>query len=753
MTSFVGRRREIDEARARLQQSRLVSLLGPGGVGKTRLAQEVAARSARAFRDSFRWIDLAPVRDPERLLFAAAAALGVTDQSTRPVFDKNFDHVRSRRMLIVVDNCEHLLDAAAQFVATVLGEAPEVCVLATSREALGVDGEFTYVLPPLSTPPAGTGYRAVDLGAYEAVTLLVERAQGVVAGFAVTDRNAEAVAALCIQLDGIPLAIELAATRLRSMSATQLVERLDHRFALLTGGSRTAMPRQQTLRALIDWSYELCSEPERNLWAQLSVFPAGFDLEAAEAVCSVGDPVLDLLDRLVSKSILAVDRSAEVLRSEVLRYSQLMTVREYGSDLLSDDERFELRRRHRDHYLHRTRNDAAAWCGPTQSELLAQWRTDHANLMAALDWSLQSPSEHSSAAELAVALRYHWIAGGNLSNGRIRLEQLLQRMPASTRERGAVLWVTAWVALIQGDHDGAAAHLDECGAIAVACGDVGLQAYRDHWSALRALFLGHTSESINLYRRAIEVHRRLGDNAAELTASFQLAMAQTYDGDLDGALDTCASVIAQADRHGERWNRAYALWVSSVARYHRGEISFAVDTVKRALDIQRDFKDKICTALSIEVLAWCTESSGVRSASLFGAADSVWRRLGSSVAAFGPHITRDSAESQARVRRSIGDRAYAQAFEASSSLSIEEAVDVAFARPSAAPAPVVRESPLTRREQEVAALIAAGLSNREIAAQLVISQRTVDGHVEHILDKLGVGSRTQVGAWVHAHQR
>lgn len=218
------------------------------------------------------------------------------------------------------------------------------------------------------------------------------------------------------------------------MSATQLVKRLDHRFALLTGGSRTAMPRQQTLRALIDWSYELCSEPERALWARLSVFPAGFDLEAAEAVCPDVDLVLDLLDRLASKSLLTVDRS-----TEILRYSQLMTVREYGADLLGDGERLDLQRHHRDHYLDRTRREAAAWCGPGQSELLAQWRIDHANLMAALDWSLQHVDEVSAAADLAAALRYHWIAGGNLSNGRIRLDQTA----AADAGRDTRAWVGA----------------------------------------------------------------------------------------------------------------------------------------------------------------------------------------------------------------------------------------------------------------------------------------------------------------------
>ena len=753
MTSFVGRRREIAEARGRLQQSRLVSLLGPGGVGKTRLAEEVAVRTARAFRDSVCWIDLAPVREPDSLASAAAAALSVTDQSARPVMDKILDHLHDKQVLIVVDNCEHLLDAAAELIATVLQGTSEVRILTTSREPLGIAGEYSYVLPPLSTPTTPSGNRAADLAAFESVTLLVERAQGVVADFQITDRTADAIAQLCIQLDGIPLAIELAAARLRSLSPAQLVERLDRRFALLTGGDRTTAPRQHTLQALIDWSYELCTEPERTLWARLSVFPGSFDLDAAEAICGYDDAsrdqVIDLLDRLIAKSLVVVDRSVEPPR-----YSQLMTLREYGRDLLDiSGGRDELYRRHRDHYLERSLRNAESriWFSAGQSDLPTQWRTEHANLMAALDWSIPREGEAPAAAGLAVALRYHWITDGNLADARIRLERFLEHLHRSTRERGNVLWVTAWVALIQGDREGAEVHLAECADIADTLDDDTLRAHHHQWAAAHALFCGRTSAAIDLYQRAIAGHRNTGELDATLTALMQLAIAQIYDGRPEEALSTCTELMRMAEDHEERWTKAYALWVSSVAYFHLGQIATATDAAKQSLCIQRDFEDKICTALSIEVLAWCADTVGQpqEAAKLFGAAKSAWHGLGTSVTAFGPHITRDSIESQERVRHSIGDRNFLLLSTPSKDSTIEETIDVALG--TSAENVVTADpgdSPLTRREEEVAALVAQGLSNRQIATQLVISHRTADGHLERIMNKLGFRSRAQIAAWV-----
>ncbi|MEV5646760.1 LuxR C-terminal-related transcriptional regulator [Nocardia sp. NPDC052254] len=754
MTSFIGRRREIDEARARLQHTRLLTVVGPGGVGKTRLADAVVCRSARAFRDPARWIELAAVLDPAALPSAAAAALGVTDQSNRPVMDKITDYLRDQNVLVVLDNCEHLLDAVASFVAGVLAAGAEIRVLATSRERLGVGGEVIFELPPLPTPTLSAERTAAELAPCESVALLVERAHDVVADFTIDDSNARAIAQLCIQLDGIPLAIELAAVRLRSLSPEQLVHRLGARFDVLTGGNRTDMPRQQTLRALIDWSFDLCTPAEKRLWARLSVFPGSFDLEAAEAVCT--DPGTDscdvstILDQLIAKSLVGVDRSRSVPR-----YSQLMTVREYGHELLvAAGDEAAVRSRHRDHYLDRAERYARDWFSPHQSDLLEQMRIDDANLTAAFDRSLHD-NHLDTAARLAVALRYHWIAGGTLADGRVRLERLLGQLTDAHTERGNVLWVTAWIALVQGDRDGAARHLDECADIALVHSDRRLQANHDQWAGVHAMFGGRHRDAIALYGRAIPVHREYGDPAA-LTASFQLAMAQAYNGQLDAALSTSAEVIGIADSCGERWNKAYGLWIGSIAHFHRGDIAVAVESAIQALRLQRDFKDGICTALSIEVLAWATaaENEHSKAARLFGAAHAVWQNIGTSVTAFGPDISADSEGAEQMLESSLGTEVFHRLTTPAAQLSIEQAVDLALERPARRPrAPRADTNPLTKREREVAGLIAQGLSNREIAATLIVSRRTVDGHVEHILDKLGVGSRTLVVAWLQAHNQ
>ena len=750
MTSFVGRRRELEAARHRMRASRLVTFVGAGGVGKTRLAVEVAAGARRAFRDGAWMVDLSSLSDPSRIAQVVLSALDVRDQSARPAEEQLADHVRERQLLVLLDNCEHLLGGCAALVARLLSEAPSLRVLATSREALGIDGEHLFEVPPLVVPDVEHLQSLGALARIESVSLLVDRTRAVRPEFSVTEENREAVVQLCARLDGMPLALELAATRLRSRSVADVVERLDDRFDFLTGGSRAAVARQQTLRALIDWSHGLCSREEQALWARLSVFPGSFDRGAVEGVCAGGGlsaaAIMDVVDHLVAKSILTADRDGERVR-----YRMLVTVREYGAELLAaQGATAALRRRHRDHYLERTRRMVDRWCGPGQATALADLRDDHANLRAALEWSLGDPGEVRTAASLAALLRYHWVVGGFLGEGRRWLDQVLDVAVQPTAERGAALWVAAWVSLVQGDEPAGRERLAACAELAQQLDDPELQAYAAHWTGLAALFRGEVELALDRFEVAVSGYERVGDPSALLTVLFQQPVALTYSGEPARARETAERAIALSDEHGERWARAYALWATGIALWRERDYARAEQSARAALSATREFDDGICAALSIELMAWIGAGRGEfpSAARLFGAARSVWREFGTAMSAFGPHLHADSLDAETRTEAALGTTRFDEFVGEGAGLNVDGAIVFALEPPNHVPVSAVRDSPLSPREREVAALIAQGKSNRAIAETLVLSPRTVDRHVERILAKLMFSSRAQIAAWV-----
>ncbi len=748
LTSFVGRERGLAEVRDLLGAARLLTVTGPGGIGKTRLVFELATRVDRAFADGVHVVDLASLDDRADVAAAIAAALAVPDQSNTPPVLQVARHLAGTRSLLVLDNCEHVLGSATRTIVELLSTVDELCILATSREPLGVAGERIYPLGPMTVPAAGSSDAVVE--ASEAVRLLADRARGFSQTFAVTDQNRDAVVRLCERLDGMPLAIELAAARLRSLSVEQVLARLDQRFSLLTGGMAGDLPRHRTLWDLVDWSHELCTPEERILWARLAVFPGTFDLDAAESVCGFDElpagSVLDLLDRLVAKSILTAEPAGASMR-----YRSLVTIREYGAQRLRErDEWMVTKRRHRDHFLAAAGEMVCRWCGPQQPETLAAMRADHANLLAALEWSTTTPGEERSAAELASLLRYHWIAGGHLSEGRRWFERILELDLAPTAERGAALWVAAWVALIQGDREWAGSCLSACRAVADELADELLRAHADHWTGLLLLFSGRLPESCAAYERAIETFEAAGDEAATTTALFQLAMAKTYAGEHHSALQTCGRVLTIGESRGEQWSRAYALWVAGVSHWHLGAVQEARSAGRAALEYQRAFQDGICIALTVELLAWLDTDAGAqdRAAVFSGAARAVWRQLGTTIAAFGPDITAESSAMNDRLDAELGAERVRRFRSESDGISRYDAVRLALDGQVPNHTDVDAPIRLTPRESEVARLIAEGLSNRAIAERLVISVRTVDGHVERMLAKLEVGSRTQIATWM-----
>jgi predicted ATPase/DNA-binding CsgD family transcriptional regulator len=749
VTSFVGRRRELSALRVAIGESRLVTLVGPGGVGKTRLAMELARQLRRVFADGCCVVELAMLGDAAELEPALLAALSVRDRSSRPTLEKVFRHLDGRRLLLVIDNCEHILEAAASVISRVLHHNAGVRILATSREPLLLSGERVCTVPPLSLPTEKRS-RGIPVDSAESLTLFLDRARDVVSDFVLTAQNTDAIVQLCNQLDGIPLAIELAATRLRSMSVSTVVEHLDQRFQLLSVGDRSAMPRHQSLRAMVDWSYELCSPEEQRLWARLSVFPGSFDLEAAESICGADDlppgTVLDLLDRLVSKSVLGLERT-----SEQIRYRQLTTMREYGAQLIEDPaEHARLKRRHRDHYRTVAHRMVDEWCGPGQARALEAVRHDHANLIAALDWSATTDGERQAGAELASLLRYHWIAGEHLSDGRRWLDRLLAVEDTDAQAADA-LWVAAWVCLVSGDREAALTYLRRCQHVADATGDRRIQAYVDLWSGLYHLFCGDLAAANRLLRTALSAHREIGDHVAELIAMFLLVPAQAYNGDPAGGLETCMSALELSDQRGEGWARGHVLTGAAICHRRLGSLGEAERFSKVALEQQREFQDPICTAHLLENLAMLAITSGRldEAVRLAHCAAATWSALGTTVEAFGPHMARDYLRTTELVVRALGAGEFEAGAESYRALSLSEIISLALGDRSAQVGQDVRqELRLTSREQQVAELIAKGLSNKLIAETLVISPRTVGSHVAHILTKLDFSSRAQIATWV-----
>jgi predicted ATPase/class 3 adenylate cyclase len=481
VTGFVGREGEL-AAVARLLAGeppgpRLVTLTGPGGCGKTRLALQAAAEVLDAHPDGVWLVELGALADPALVPQAVAAAVGVREAPGRPLLATLTDALRPKRLLVVLDNCEHLLDACARLADALLRTCPHVRVLATSREALGIAGETAWRVPSLPVPAAAgaaePGPDVAGLARYAAVRLFADRAAAVRPGFALTPDNAAAVAEICARLDGIPLALELAAARVRVLPPQQLLARLEDRFRLLTGGSRAALERHQTLRAAVDWSYALLTAPEQALFARLSAFGGGWTLEAAEAVCAGGGVeaagVLDLLTALVDKSLVVADE-----QEGEARYRLLETIRQYALERLRAAEgEAAVRRRHMAYFLALAERAAPELGGPRPAAWLDRLTAEHDNLRAALDWSFEAPDTLPDAAlRLAGALSWFWWLRGHRREGRDRLEAALARAgPAAPAARAEALRGAGRLTTEGGDPARARALLDESVALSRALGD------------------------------------------------------------------------------------------------------------------------------------------------------------------------------------------------------------------------------------------------------------------------------------------
>ncbi|MDV7086718.1 protein kinase domain-containing protein [Rhodococcus opacus] len=754
LTSFVGRRHELTEAKNLLAGSRLVTLTGIGGVGKTRLAMRVAASVQREYADGVRLVELGELRDGSSLVDAVASAVGVRDHSARLLLEVLVEHLAARELLLVLDNCEHLVDAAAKLAETLLRVCPGLQILATSREPLGIAGEAALRVPPLTVPDPERQPSLRGLPKYDAVTLFVERAAAAVPGFALTEENSATVAGICHRLDGLPLPIELAAARLRAMSPEQILGRLTDRYTLLTRGSRGAPTRQQTLRLCIDWSFELCTAGEQLVWGRVAVFAGSFELDAAEQVCGEGlglDELLDTLTSLVEKSILIREEYGSVVR-----FRMLETLREYGYEKLEQTgEAAVLRRRHRDWYEALALAAEAEWISARQLEWIARLKREHANLREALEFSIDD--DPAAGLRIAAALYWFWSSQGLYNEGRRWLDQLLDRRSAATTlERVKALCYDSVMANSQGDLESGAALVATARTLTAHTSDPVLRAYSDCADGMLALYSGNLERACSHLESALAEFTARRDRTLETSLLYPLGTAYGLSGQTDRAIECHERALAITHTHGEKMYRAHSLWAMGIDVWRQGDTDRAVRVLEQSLELTRQVHTPRVATACLEALAWiaCQQGDALRAATLMGAAEGLARSVGSAVVIHtNLHVYHQNCDQDARQK--LGDKAFGAAHRKGAQLGFDAAIAYALheQHPGTSTPGTDASTRLTKREHQVADLITEGLTNQAIADRLVISPRTAQGHVEHILAKLGFTSRTQVAAWVVERKR
>jgi predicted ATPase/DNA-binding winged helix-turn-helix (wHTH) protein len=719
LTSFVGREREIAEIKRLLPTTRLLTLTGTGGIGKTRLAVQAAAEVLDAYRDGVWFIDLAPLTDPARVASALAQVLGVTETAGQPLLRTLCEYLRAKELLLVLDNCEHVLGASADLVDAVLRDTARVSVVATSRESLRVATERTYPLGvlPLPDPKAATA----SIARSDAVQLFVDRARQHRPRFDLEGPHARAVAEICVRLDGLPLALELAAARVAVLPVEDIVRLLDQRFRLLTRGSRGELPRQQTLRAMLDWSYELLDAPERQLFSTLSVFAGGWTIAAAEAVGAGGpiakDDVVYLLIALIEKSLVVADEDGD-------RYRMLETVRDYARERLDKSGPAQtVRERHRDYFLALAEEAEPNLSGAEQSALLQRLQTEHENLRSALQWSL-ADDESAAGLRLCGALQQFWGTRGHLSEGRDWCARVLAKTNSADRsqDRAKVLGAAGLLAFFQADFAAALAQLEESLAIrrqlgdqrgiAIALNNLGnIATDQGDYSLAKALFeetlairrergdrqgiattlgnlgtvarqLGDLSTSRALQEDSLAIRRELGDQwgiGATLNNLGNVALDQSDFASAQAMFNECLAIMRDL---GDRSAIAHALNNLGDVALDQGDVASARALNEESLTIRRDLGDKRGIALTLDGLAGANAAFGslLPAARIWGAAERLREEIGSPL----PSGARSRYDRRLAVARAaLGhDSAFDRAWKEGRALTLERAVEIALEEPA-----------------------------------------------------------------------
>ncbi len=685
LTSFVGRDKELTAVKALLGRTRLLTVTGSGGCGKTRLCLQVAADLLDDSGEGAWLVELAALNDPALVPQAVADVLGVQEEPGRPILQTLTDALGTKRLLVVLDNCEHVLAACAALADALGRRCPNVRLLASSREALGVAGEQVYRIPPLSLPGPKEA-QAVDVSRSESVRLFVECAHLVQPAFALTDGNAPSVAEVCRLLDGIPFAIELAAARVRVLAVEQIRARVDDRFHLLTGGSRTALPRQQTLRALVDWSYDLLDGREQALLRRLSVFVGGWNLAAAESVGAGADitdwDVLDLLTSLVDKSLVVYDEDEREAGES--RYRLLETVRHYAADKLDESgEDGAARDRHRDWFLRLAEEAEPKIEGPDQVRWLDRLEGEHTNLRAALDWCLARNADGAGAAQtglrLASALIGLWFVRGHLAEGRAMLDACLSQKGASapSSARADALYANGLLATAQTDLGGAWALHQESLTVSRQLEDLpGVARVLDNLG-LVARLQGDFSVARSLLEESLAMYRQQEDPRTIAMCLVNLAAVLAVQGNLAGARALLEESLIMHRRLQDPRSLSMCLLNIGSLTARQGNLIQAHAFLRECLAIQRQLKDIWLIAYSLGWLALVLQEEGRadRAIRLYAATESLRAAIG---APLNPPLKEARERSMNSARAAVGEGAFAIAWAEGQQMGWEQAVEYAL---------------------------------------------------------------------------
>jgi predicted ATPase/DNA-binding CsgD family transcriptional regulator len=748
-TSFVGRDRDLRGLRRVLATEQLVTLTGPGGIGKTRLAVEVARDALREYPDGAWFVDLAEVSRPEHVAAKFAAVLGQQEEVSTDLTHTLVERLRGAEALFVVDNCEHVLEPCAVLIAALIASCPALTLIATSRERLAVTGETIWQMAPLTVPDSDADAVSGTATDYTAVTLFLDRA-AVVDDTVLGPEDTARVASICRRLDGLPLAIELAAARVNVLTVKQIAERLDERLALLVRGPRTSPARQQTLRATVEWSYELLLPAERTLFRRLAAFGSSFSLESAEEIGSSGEigraEVLELLANLVDKSLLTVEKDPSGAR-----YRMLQIIREFASDALRrGGEDTEVRHRHAEHFAALARMAEPALEGAQEASWLDRLEREHDNLRDALAWCADG-GDAEVGVLIAGSLWRFWFVRGYFAEGGRWLELMLQRS-RTTGDRAArakALRCLAVMLRVQGDYVAARTALDEALAVYRELDDRRGMAMTLNSMGILATATGEYDESLRLLGgEGLALNRELGDKRGIATCLNNMANATRAKGEHATTKSLCLESLALYREAGFREGEAASQLNLGLTAQATGDHDEAGERYHAALEIYLalGYREGVAEALeALGMLAGMGHRSA-RAARLLGAGERLRELVGAPIPFAHEKVEHDRVVDQ--VRSELGDEPFAVHWGIGRSLAMDEAV--AYAVQDDRPQPgghAPRPGGLTRRELEVTALVAAGFKDREVAERLHISHRTAGKHVEHIRDKLGLRSRSELGAW------